>query len=139
MKSSAARLLTLLAALAVLAVPTRDAKAAPDLKAQHLAKVLKRFPDQATPARTVENLVLRLVKRDPRHAPVYYKIALTKLAYTSEGAFQATATKLGVAITKILKRSGLSEVQIRRIEGQMFVREGYPGAPSPTPTPEPTP
>jgi len=131
------RMIILLAALAMLAMPTRDAKAAPDLKTQHLAKILRHFPNQATPEQTVEKLVLRLVKRDPKRAKKYYKIAITKLAYAPP--YRANETKLAVLIGRILKRSGLSESQLKKILSQIGGHECDCGAPSPTPTPTPLP
>jgi len=137
------RMIVLLAAAAMLLAPSVRG-APPDLRTQHLFHQLKILPDGATPFRTVDKLVLALVKRDPLRSVKYFKTALSKIDDRNGESIAKTYNntfKLGWQIAKVVKRSGLPDAQIKRILSQIghIVEPGYSGAPSPTPTPEPTP
>ena len=132
------RVIVLLAAAVMLLAPSVRG-APPDLRTQHLFHQLKILPDGATPFRTVDKLVLALVKRDPLRSVKYFKTALTKtkLEYP-DGAFVAEINKLAGQIARILRRSELSDSQIKKITVQIN-QSTFEGGFSPSPTPTSTP
>jgi hypothetical protein len=95
-------------------------------KIQKTFKKLKGFPNAATPAGKVNNTTNKLFKLDPKKSSKYYKVAVKKYIVTEA---EANAKKLSKDASKELKKSGLSEKEIAKIEKQIE------DAPVPTPTP----
>jgi hypothetical protein len=108
------------AAMFLFAAPVTSFAATSDSTKKQIKKYekkLKALPNAGAAASVVNKYVTKLAKLDPKKANKWYKLGLQKLIVDPNS--KANAEKLAKDVTKIVKKSGLSDKDVKKIDKQV--------------------